>query len=108
MLDIMFDITTREIQMSDALFSGDEDFLLQDNPSVQNGGILMYGRAFNLDFPMAGIGAEENINAPASKMAYEANRWQQMAKADGATIAKWTTEIVGLNQINIHQQVSYL
>lgn len=83
------------------------DFATTTNPSVQNGGILLYSRCANLGKPMAGIGMEEVMGADMSKTAYEMNRWQQMAKDDGAPVAKWSAAPVGGNQVGITTEVSY-
>jgi hypothetical protein len=99
--DIQFDIVTREIVMKD------NDFTTTENPSVQNGGILLYSRCTNLGQPMAGIGMEEVIGADMTKTAYELNRWQQMAKDDGATIAKWSAIQLPNNVVGFQTEVSY-
>lgn len=84
------------------------DFGLTQNPSVQNGGILLYGRCFSPLEPMFGIGLiPEIINGPAPALAYEENRWVSQATIDGATIAKWSSTLApgGANTFN---DVSYL
>jgi hypothetical protein len=104
--DIKFDIVTREIVMQN------NDFALQSNPSVQNGGIALYSRADNLRFPMFGIGAEDMINSDMTKVAYEMNRWKVMVSNDGATIARWSAapmvSIEGGNDVAIQTEISYL
>lgn len=90
MNDIAFDITTREI------FMQKDDFLTTTNPSVQNGGILLYGRGMNPLLPMFGIGLiPEVIEGNTRDFTYELNRWQAMAILDGATLAKWTASGLG-------------
>lgn len=101
MFDIKFDITNREVFMLNG------DFVATSNPSVQNGGILLYGRCIDPINPTVGIGIEEGINANGNKMAFELNRWQSMAIADGATIAKWTASNNG-NDADILTDISYL
>jgi hypothetical protein len=102
MNDIQFDIVTREIVLRN------NDFSLQSNPSVQNGGIALYSRADNLRFPMFGIGVEDMINADMTKVAFEMNRWQTMVSNDGAVIARWTAVPYQGNTAAISQEVSYL
>lgn len=102
MQDVKFDIMTREIVMQG------NDFSLQANPSVQNGGIALYSRADNLRFPMFGIGAEDMINANMSKVAFELNRWKSMVSADGATIAKWSAEQQPNSVVRTLTEISYL
>lgn len=106
MLDIQFDITTREILLSAPLGSDSLDVITTDNPSVQNGGILLYARCPNVVYPMFGIGIEDIINTNSAAAAFEMNRWQQQTKLDGATIAKWSATTQG-NAITIQQKVSY-
>jgi hypothetical protein len=101
MYDISFDIESREIIMKN------NDFATTDNPSVQNGGIMLYSRCANLQFPMAGIGVEDMIGAGLTKATYELNRWQAMAKNDGATVAKWKAEQLPGGIIAIEPEVSY-
>jgi hypothetical protein len=100
--DIKFDIVTREIVMKD------NDFALQTNPSVQNGGIALYSRADNLRFPMFGVGVEDMMNANMTRVAYEMNRWKVMASNDGAIIARWSAVPIAGSQVGISTDVSYL
>lgn len=106
MYDLQFDITTREIVLSDPLGSESLDVVTTDNPSVQNGGILLYARCPNVVYPMFGIGIEDIMNTNSAAAAFEMNRWQQQAKLDGATIAKWTATTQG-NEITLSQKISY-
>lgn len=101
MEDIKFDIVTREIVMKN------NDFALQSNPSVQNGGIALYSRAAIVSTPMFGIDVEDIMNADMTKTAYEMNRWQSMVKGDGATIARWSA-IANGNDADISTEISYL
>lgn len=98
----MFDIMTREIVMKA------NDFALQVNPSVQNGGIALYSRADNLRFPMFGVGVEDMMNSNMSKVAFEMNRWKAMVSNDGATIARWSAAPFSGNQVAITTDTSYL
>lgn len=84
MLDILFDIITRDIVMAD------DDFATTVNPSVQNGGNLLFSRCANITQPMSGIGMEDVVNSNSGKATFELNRWKQMAALDGATLATWT------------------
>ena len=100
--DILFDITTREIVLRN------NDFDTTDNPSVQNGGILLYGRGMNPLLPMYGIGLiPEVIDGNTRDLVYELNRWQAMALLDGATLAKWSAN-GALYQGNFIVDVNYL
>lgn len=84
MQDIYFNTVTREISIKNG------DIVLTDNPSEQNGGILLYAKGFNLSFPLLGVGINDVINAGAGTDAvFELNRWKQQALNDGATGAEW-------------------
>lgn len=102
MEDVKFDIVTREIVMHD------NDFALQSNPSVQNGGIALYSRADNLRFPMFGVGVEDMMNANMTKVAFEMNRWKAMVSDDGATIVRWSAVPLAGSEVGISTEVSYL
>lgn len=108
MNDILFDIITREIVLTDSLFTTDLDFKTTDNPSVQNGGICLFGRCINLSYPMFGIGMEEPMGANMNKMAYELNRWQTQVKNDGATVATWKAVYIQPNKADFETDISYL
>ena len=104
MFDIEFDITTREIFFNDGP-SG--DFISTTNPSVQNGGILLYARTPNLTNPILGIGIEQIMNSNSANATFEMNRWKAQAVTDGATIATWEgTQIAG--GLDIKESVNYL
>lgn len=100
MNDLLFDIVTREVVIKA------NDFETTVNPSVQNGGILLYSRCSNLSAPMVGIGILEIINGPLSRMVFEMNRWQQQLVNDGGR-GKWSSKpIAGAQEIDT--QVNYL
>jgi len=102
MQDIWFDIVAREIVLQN------NDFELTTNPSVQNGGNVLYSRAANPLAPMVGIGILEIIGGNGSKAAYEMNRWQAQMITDGATLAVWTATNEPGNNIEISTEQSYL
>ena len=85
----------------------DSDFKITKNPSIQNGGIMLYSHCSNLLNPVAGIGMQELIGGNMTKVAYELNRWQTMAKNDGASIARWAAAPYGGNEVAITTEVSY-
>lgn len=105
MQDLNFDIVDRDLVMT-----SDMDFAVTENPSVQNSGIIQYSRVSFPTNPMLGIGMEDAVNANNTKTAYEMNRWQGQCLQDGATLAKWSSNIISggsLNTIKILTQVSY-
>lgn len=101
MHDILFSIVTREIVMDN------DDFAVTENPSVQNGGILLYSLGAIPLLPMYGVGlVPQVINGARRDLVYQLNRWQQQAYQDGATLAKW--EITPHNgDEELLNQVSY-
>ena len=104
MYDIEFDIINREI-FFEAGPTG--DFISTSNPSVQNGGILLYARTPNLTNPIPGIGIQQIMNSNSANATFEMNRWKAQAITDGATIATWTgTQISG--GLDIKENVNYL
>lgn len=106
MFDILFDIVKQEIVFSS---DGDpsSDFETTDNPSVQNGGILLYARVPNNQSIMSGIGfGEQVMSGKMDKVAFELSRWQAQATLDGATLASWTAKNNGNTGI-IQTNVSY-
>eukprot|EP01037_Dinobryon_pediforme_P011474 gene11474-11570_t len=99
--DVEFDIIKRDIVMTG---SGDtSDFVLTQNPSVQNGGILLRSKVAILNNPMYGIGlVEEVMGSHASIVTRELNRWKAQCMQDGATIAKWNASITPQGQLNLN------
>jgi hypothetical protein len=107
MQDILFDITTREIVLIGA--GDNSDFETTGNPSIQNGGILLYSRGANIDLPMVGIGLiPDVINGPVSDFTFEMNRWRAQAIADQATLARWTPQKISSGAIASLTEISYL
>ena len=105
MQDIYFDITQRDIDLDST-----GDFVLTQDPSVQNGGIIQFSRCAFITNPMLGIGMESVVNTNSLKTSVEMNRWQNQAVNDGATIAQWSSNIIGgsgYGTVNIKTQISY-
>lgn len=108
MLDFLFDIVAREIVLTQGTHG---DFVTTTNPSVQDGGALLYSRGVNLRNLMAGIDIDSIINGGAGSPApaFELNRWKSQALNDGATVAKWNAGTVQPNgEFAFTVQVSYL
>lgn len=103
MLDIAFDIGTREIVLKN------NDFKLTDNPSVQNGGIIEASKGANPLQPMLGIGLLPGIiGGPVRRLTYEMNRWRAQVVADGATLAIWTPGPMIARNATVKTKISYL
>lgn len=102
MQDLQFDIVTRELVMKN------NDFVLTANPSVQNGGNLLYSRGANPLLPMFGIGLiPEIIEGNPKVLTYEMNRWKFQAIQDGATLAEWTATPSARNSTTL-TDISYI
>lgn len=104
MEDILFDLITREI-----VFIGvgdNSDFELTQNPSVQNGGNIMYSRAANIYKPIFGIAVEEFINGNATNAATQLARWKQQVQADGGKGSY--TSVPNEREIDFKIDVDYL
>lgn len=76
MKDLVYDI-----ELQDWAFQ-DGDFVMTDNPSVQNGGIILLARAFNVDNLILGIGINQIRGGSVSQATFEMNRWKQQIYAD--------------------------
>ena len=77
MSDLLFDIETRELVITGG------DLTETDNPSTQNGGIILNSRCAIFQYPALGIGLEQIISSQGSVTAYELNRWANQVKSDG-------------------------
>lgn len=106
MMDLLFDITQREIVLSKGSHG---DFVTTSNPSVQNGGMLLFSRGCNLSNPMMGIGIEEIVNAGAGAptATYEMNRWKAQVALDGGK-ATWSSIPSANNNFDFTGNVDYL
>lgn len=104
MEDIEFNIITREIDFTGV--GNNSDFTLTQNPSVQNGGIIMYSRAANIYLPIFGIAVEQFINGNQTNAAKELARWKQQVVQDGG---KGTyTSVPNVNELDFDLKVDYL
>lgn len=101
MNDLLFDIVTRELVMAD------NDLVTTSNPSVQNGGILLFSRCAFINNPMIGVGMEQTIGGSPANATFELNRWKQQAIADGATLATWNASYPNGN-LTFETNQSYL
>lgn len=103
----MFDLSWNiEIQDLNVTGSGTTmDFATTENPSVQNGAILLLARGMNVNAPNYGIGIGENINGNSTTAAVQYNRWKGMCFGDGATICIWNYK-PAIQDVQL--QISYL
>jgi hypothetical protein len=100
MLDLFFDINTRDLRIENG------DFAMTTNPSVQNASIIKEARCFSLFGPAYGVGLMESINSPVSVLVYEMQRWEDQVRKDGAVIARFN--VTNKDRIsNIDIEVSY-
>lgn len=109
MKDLAFDFTTRELIMKGQLNDGSQDLTTTDNPSVQNGGILLISRCDRLSNPMLGVGLDvQEMNSSGVNMAFEVNRWQAECLNDGATLAKGEVTFKAAKEADLKIEISYL
>lgn len=101
--DILFNSVTREI-----VFASNGDFETTDNPSVQNGAIILEARVFNIQKPQYGIGFNSQIiGGPRSQAALQLNRWVQQIQSEGAK-AKWNALQANNADFSFEADVNYL
>lgn len=102
--DIEFDVVTREI-----IFAPNGDFSTVDNPSTQNGAILLEARCMNITNPSYGIGFNSQIiGSDSAQAAFQLNRWAAMVGQDNGR-AKWKPLNNPPNiQFNFECDVDYL
>jgi hypothetical protein len=77
MEDILFDTILREVPIVNG------DFELTQNPSTQNGGILLEARAYDVYQPIYGIGIQYFMNGNLINVNAQMNRWVAQVKQDG-------------------------
>jgi len=103
MNDIGFDIEKREVILKDG------DFFIADNPSVQNGGIILETKNAFVSNPTLGVGILGVMGAPVSQVSFEMNRWKSQCLNDGAKKASY--KIIATNndysEIKITTDISY-
>jgi hypothetical protein len=98
--DLMFSPETRDLVIENG------DFVIIDDPSVQNGAVIRDAHCFSLRLPIYGIGMQGMLNAPVNTINYEMNRWVSQVKTDGATKANFTVALVN-GKATINNTISY-
>jgi hypothetical protein len=101
MIDLSYDIEKMEI----GILAG--DFYLGDDSSQQNGGLLLYTKNLNLEFPLFGVGMGDTLNASVQIQQNYLNRWQSQCLADGAKAASWQMEQDKDNNLIFRTQCNY-
>jgi hypothetical protein len=99
--DLYFNPETRDLIIKNG------DFVITDNPSIQNGAIMRDAHCFSIYNPIYGIGLERVINSGISKVNYEMNRWKSQVKQDGATQANFDPSSEN-NIVNVDISISYV
>lgn len=77
MKDLMYDINARDLVMKNG------DFVYTDNPSVQNGMLLLLSRANNIRNLIMGIGINQLRGGTVANVSYEMSRWKSQVQQDG-------------------------
>jgi hypothetical protein len=102
MNDLKYDIATMEMAVENG------DFVITDKISEQNGGLFLYTKNTNLEFPLAGVGiGQETMNAGYDVLNRELNRWQSQVKQDGAKAASFTINIDNEGKMTFQTACSY-
>jgi hypothetical protein len=99
--DLQFNAETRDLVIKNG------DFVLETDPSVQNGAIIRDAHCFSIRYPIYGIGLQRLINANISTINYEMNRWIQQVKTDGAKKASFTASITN-GVATVENSISYV
>lgn len=100
MTDLAFDIDAQDMVMTNG------DFTSTDSPSVQNGGIILLARAFNVNNLILGINVNQIRAAKVTQANYEMNRWKQQVISDGGQ-ATVTSISDGEGDTDFDWQVKY-
>lgn len=95
---IAFDYETREIQIVNG------KTVITENPSVQNGMIILNTNCINPYKPDLGI-AFNPINSQQSSVNFELNRWKNQCLKDGAKVANFTATSTGVS--NVATDITY-
>lgn len=100
MKDLQYDIKARDLVVSNG------DFVTTDNPSVQNGYLILAFRGINSKNPILGINVNQVSRGSVLQANYEFNRWRQQVVQDGgrASITS-TTDVEG--NVTFKWTVSY-
>lgn len=102
-MDIVWDAELRDIS-----FAPNGDFEVTDNPSAQNGAIMLQARAFNILQPVFGIGFNSQVlGGTSAEAAFELNRWVAQVQADKGR-AKWERVTDPRNEFSFKAEVNYL
>lgn len=85
MNDISFDAIFRDLNFEN------NDFQINETPSVQNAAIILESRCGNLLQPQIGIGFNSQVlGGNTAEAAFELNRCVSQILADGALSASWS------------------
>lgn len=100
MKDLYYDIEAQDLVVKNG------DFVITDNPSVQNGGIILLARGPNSTNPILGINVRQIQGGSVLQANYEMNRWKQQVVSDGGR-ASVTTQQDNEGNTTFQWQVSY-
>lgn len=100
MKDLYYDIEAQDLVVKNG------DFVLTDNPSVQNGGIILLARGPNSLNPILGINVRQIQGGSLLQANYEMNRWKKQVFSDGGRASVTSlSDLAGNTKFN--WQVSY-
>lgn len=103
-MDLKWNPITRNLE-----FNKDGSLAVIENPSTQNGGIILEARCMNVNQPQAGIGFNSQvIGGNLGNVALELNRWNAQIAADGGR-SRWVRLPNAPNQqFTFQADVNYL
>lgn len=81
MIDFVYDIDAQDLVVQTG------GLITTDNPSVQNGGLILLARAFNSLNPILGINVNQVRGGSVLQANYEFNRWKSQVISDGGKAA---------------------
>lgn len=104
MKDLRYNIETQDWDML-VREDGGVDFQITEEPSEQNGGIILLFRAFNSSNPLLGINVNQVRGGSVLQANYEMNRWKAQIFADGGRASFKTILVNG--DTNFIWEVNY-
>lgn len=89
MSDLRFNIETMDLEIKNG------DFVLETNPSVQNGGIILKAKNFNVLNITLGVGIAGVLESSQDVAFSYLNKWKSQVYSDGGKFATWSVDTTG-------------
>ena len=100
MSDIRLNIETRDFVIENG------DMAIIENPSEQNGAVLLYAKNFNLQYPLLGVGIDEVLSGNIQTISTTLDAWKTQVEQDGGE-GRWELS-TNINTTNVNIDVNYL